>query len=161
MSDLVVLGLKLGFLALLWLFIAFVANVIRTDLFGRKVPAAELAQASFEAASAPGKPQRISRKVGKQLPTVLKVTHGPQAGKVLPLAGGVLIGRAADCQLILDDDYVSTHHARIALSSDGYQVDDLGSTNGTFINNERLSATTPFGLGDTLRIGRTMMSVEK
>ena len=46
MSDLVVLGLKLGYLALLWLFIGFVANVVRTDLFGRKVPAVELAQAA-------------------------------------------------------------------------------------------------------------------
>jgi pSer/pThr/pTyr-binding forkhead associated (FHA) protein len=161
MSDLVVLGLKLGFLALLWLFIAFVANVIRTDLFGRKLPAAELAQASFEAASTPSNPQRLSRKASKQLPTVLTVTHGKQAGLVVPLAGGVLIGRAADCQLILDDDYVSTHHARISLSADGYQVDDLGSTNGSFLNNERLTATTPFGPGDTLRIGRTLMSVEK
>lgn len=161
MSDLVVLGLKLGFLALLWLFIAFVANVIRTDLFGRKVPATELAQASYEAQPAAGAPPRLPRKVAKQLPTVLTVTHGNQAGLRLPLAGGVLIGRAPDCQLVLDDDYVSTHHARIVLGASGYQVDDLGSTNGTFINNERLTATTPFGPGDSLRIGRTIMSVEK
>lgn len=161
MSDLVVLGLKLGFLALLWLFIAFVANVIRTDLFGRKVPATELAQASYEASAAVRGAPRLSRKVSKQLPTLLKVTHGNQAGQTLPLAGGVLIGRAPDCQLILDDDYVSTHHARITLGSTGFQVDDLGSTNGTFINNERLTATTPFGPGDALRIGRTLMIVEK
>ncbi len=160
MSDLVVLGLKLGFLALLWLFIAFVANVIRTDLFGRKVPAAELAVASYEAAAAPGT-GRMSRKLSKQLPTVLKVTHGPQAGLVVPLAGGVQIGRAADCQLILDDDYVSTHHARITLAAGGYQVEDPGSTNGTFLNNERLTGAAPFGGADTLRIGRTVMAVEK
>jgi hypothetical protein len=161
MSDLVVLGLKLGFLALLWLFIAFVANVIRTDLFGRKVPAAELAAASLEATAPPGSVPHLSRKVSRQLPTVLKVTHGKQAGLVVPLAGGVLIGRSADCQLILDDDYVSTHHAKITLSANGYQVDDLGSTNGTFLNNQRLTTTVSFGPGDTLRIGRTLMSVEK
>jgi pSer/pThr/pTyr-binding forkhead associated (FHA) protein len=160
MSDLVVLGLKLGFLALLWLFVLFVANVIRTDLFGRKLPAAELAQATFEATSAPGTP-RMSRKVTKQMPTVLKVTHGKQAGLTVPLGGGVLIGRGADCQLILDDDYVSTHHARITLGADGYLVEDLGSTNGTMLNNEPLTAPTSFNPGDSLRIGRTLMSVEK
>jgi hypothetical protein len=161
MTDLVVLGLKLGFLALLWLFIAFVANVIRTDLFGRKVPATELAVANLEAVAGPGRSPKVSRKLGKQLPTVLKVTHGKQAGIEIPLAGGVLIGRSSDCQLILDDDYVSTHHAKITLTAAGYQVDDLGSTNGTFLNNQRLAATVPFTPGDTLRIGRTLMSVEK
>jgi predicted component of type VI protein secretion system len=161
MSELVVLGLKLGFLALLWLFILFTGNVIRTDLFGRKVPAAELiAQPAPGAAPVPNQP-RLSRRTLKQLPHTLTVTHGKQAGLQLPLEGGVLIGRSSDCQLLLDDDYVSTRHARITLSAGGYQVEDLGSTNGTFINNQRLSQPTPFGPGDTLRIGRTLMSVEK
>ena len=158
MSELVVLGLKLGFLALLWLFILFTGNVIRTDLFGRKVPAAELlTQPTPGAATAP----RVSRRALKKLPHTLTVTHGKQAGLQLPLEGGVLIGRSSDCQLLLDDDYVSTRHARITLTATGYQVEDLGSTNGTFVNNQRLTQPTPFGPGDTLRIGRTLMSVEK
>ncbi len=162
MSDLVVLGLKLGYLALLWLFIGFVANVVRTDLFGRKVPAAELAQATVAATPTPaGRPQRMSRKVSKRLPAVLKVTNGAQAGVTVPLGSGILIGRSGDCQLILDDDYSSTRHARLTLTHNGYQVEDLGSTNGTFVNNQRISTPTPFGLDDTLRIGRTLMSVER
>lgn len=161
MSELVVLGLKLGFLALLWLFILFTGNVIRTDLFGRKVPSAELlAQPAPGAAPVANQP-RLSRRLLKQLPHTLTVTHGKQAGLQLPLEGGVLIGRSSDCQLLLDDDYVSTRHARITLSSSGYQVEDLGSTNGTFVNNQRLTQPTPFSPGDTLRIGRTLMSVEK
>ncbi len=161
MSELVVLGLKLGFLALLWLFILFTGNVIRTDLFGRKVPAAELiAEPAPGAAPAPHQP-RLSRRALKQLPHTLTVTHGKQAGLQLPLEGGILIGRSSDCQLLLDDDYVSTRHARITLAAGGYQVEDLGSTNGTFINNQRLTQPAPFGPGDTLRIGRTLMSVEK
>ncbi len=162
MSDLVVLGLKLGYLALLWLFIGFVANVIRTDLFGRKVPAVELAQATVAATPATGgRPQRMPRKVSKRLPTVLKVTNGAQAGVTVQLGSGVLIGRSSDCQLILDDDYSSTRHARLTLTPNGYQVEDLGSTNGTFVNNQRISTPTSFGLDDTLRIGRTLMSVER
>jgi len=155
MSELVVLGLKLGFLALLWLFILFTGNVIRTDLFGRKVAAAELAGAPTAPAT---RQPKVSRRALKQLPTTLTITHGMQAGLKLPLEGGVLIGRSSDCQLLVEDDYVSTRHARTA---SGYQVEDLGSTNGTFINNQRLSEPMPFGLGDTLRIGRTLMSVEK
>lgn len=160
MSELVVLGLKLGFLALLWLFILFTGNVIRTDLFGRKVPAAELVAPSSAGAPLATQP-RVSRRALKKLPHTLTITHGKQAGLQLPLEGGVLIGRSSDCQLLLDDDYVSTRHARITLSAIGYQVEDLGSTNGTFLNNQRLTQPAPFGPGDTLRIGRTLMSVEK
>ncbi len=158
MSELVVLGLKLGFLAILWLFILFTGNVIRTDLFGRRVPAAELVE---PAPVAGVKQPKLSRKALKQLPKTLKITHGKQAGLELPLEGGVLIGRSSDCQLLLEDDYVSTRHARISVSPTGYQVDDLGSTNGTFLNNQRITQPTPFRLGDTLRIGRTLMSVER
>ena len=157
MSELAVLGLKVGFLALLWLFILFTGNVVRTDLFGRKVSAAELAAPG--AVGAP--PQKMSRRALRQLPKTLTVTHGKQAGLQLPMAEGILIGRSSDCQLLLDDDYVSTRHARISRTATGFQVEDLGSTNGTFVNNQRISAPTPFGIEDTLRIGRTMMSAEK
>ncbi|MFZ0530401.1 MAG: FHA domain-containing protein [Propionicimonas sp.] len=159
MSDLVVLGLKLGFLALLWLFILFTGNVIRTDLFGRKVSADELAPAAAGAASAPA--VKLSRRQARKLPTSLVVTHGRQAGLKLPLGDLVLIGRAPDCQLVLDDDYVSTRHARITRTASGYQVEDLGSTNGSLVNNQRIAVPTRFDVGDTLRIGRTLMSVEK
>ena len=157
MSELVVLGLKLGFLALLWLFILFTGNVIRTDLFGRKVSGAEL-----PVPVAPGaKLQKMSRRALRQLPKTLTITHGRQAGLRLPLEEGILIGRARDWQVLLDDDYVSTRHARISRTPSGYQVEDLGSTNGTYINNQRITTPTPFGVQDTLRIGRTLMSAEK
>ncbi len=161
MSELVVLGLKLGFLALLWLFILFTASVIRTDLFGRKVTAAELATPGAPGAPPAERAPRLSRRALKQLPRTLTVTHGAQAGVRLPLGEEVLIGRSTDCQLLLDDDYVSTRHARIRRAGAEFQVEDLGSTNGTFVNNQRITTPTTFGLGDTLRIGRTLMNVEK
>lgn len=157
MSELAVLGLKVGFLALLWLFILFTGNVVRTDLFGRKVSAAELAAQGVGGAA----PKKMSRRALRQLPKTLTVTHGKQAGLQLPLGEGILIGRSSDCQLLLDDDYVSTRHARISRTPTGYQVEDLGSTNGTFVNNQRITVPTAFGIEDTLRIGRTMMSAEK
>lgn len=151
-----VLGLKLAFLAALWLFILLTGNVIRTDIFGRKVSADELAPS---AASEP--PAKLSRRARRQVPTTLVVKQGRQAGLQLPLGEGILIGRSSDCQLILEDDYVSTRHARISRTSGGYQVEDLGSTNGTFLNNQRVTQPSPFRLEDTIRIGRTIMSAEK
>lgn len=65
----------------------------------------------------------MSRKVSKHLPAVLKVTNGAQAGVTVPLGSGILIGRSGDCQLILDDDYASTRHARLTLTPSGYQVE--------------------------------------
>ena len=161
MSDLVVLALKLGFIALLWLFILFTGNVIRTDLFGRKVSAAELAPAAQPGAAPSAPPVKLSRRQAKKLPKSLVVTHGRQAGLTLPLGDALLIGRSPDCQLVLDDDYVSTRHAQITRTASGYQVEDLGSTNGSLVNNQRVTTPTAFGIGDTLRIGRTLMSVEK
>jgi hypothetical protein len=155
MSDLVVLALKVLFLALLWLFVLFTGNVIRTDMFGRKVTTDEMG----EIAPVTAPPRK--RRQDKRLPTRLKISKGNQVGLTLPLEGGIKIGRSSDCQLILDDDYVSTRHAQISLGTDGYQIEDLGSTNGTYVNGERITSATPFTLTDTVRIGRTLMIVER
>ncbi len=154
MSELVLLGLKFAFLALLWLFILFAGHVIRTDLFGRRVPAG----APAAAVAAPKPPRRQRR--AKGMPTTLRITQGKQAGLTMALGESLLIGRSADCQLILDDDYTSTRHARIYATPRGPMVEDLGSTNGTYLNNERIAAPIPFTTNDTLRIGRTLLVVE-
>lgn len=159
MSELLVLGLKLAFLALLWLFVLFAVNVIRTDMFGRRVPAA-----AANAAPKPPRPQKPRKEKPRKtrgVPRNLRVTEGRQAGLVLPLGEMLKIGRSSDCQLILDDDYVSTRHARIYPAGKGFVVEDLGSTNGTFLNDKRVITATPFTTSDTLRIGRTEMVVEK
>ncbi len=158
MSELLVLALKFAFLALLWVFILFTGAVIRSDLFGRRVPAAPLQSAP--AASTPAKPGWRERRAGRRTPTTLRITKGKQAGLTMSLGNQLKIGRSTDCQLILDDDYVSTRHARIYRSGEGYLVEDLGSTNGTYLNNERLSSPAPFTTADTLRIGRTLLVVE-
>ncbi len=159
MSELVVLALKLLFLALLWLFVLFAGNVIRTDLFGRKLATDEYGE--LQPAAELRKVTKERRRGNRSLPSALAITHGNQAGLTVQLNEGITIGRAADCQLILEDDYVSTRHARITRTDGGYVVEDLGSTNGTYVNNERIGAPTPFGLTDTMRIGRTLMAVQR
>jgi pSer/pThr/pTyr-binding forkhead associated (FHA) protein len=88
------------------------------------------------------------------------VTEGPLAGTSLPLRGsGVLIGRNPECALVLDDDYASGRHCRIAPGPDGWMVEDLGSTNGTYLGRERLTGSRPVEVGSTLRIGKTVLEL--
>lgn len=92
---------------------------------------------------------------------MVMISQGSQAGLSAELAGGVImIGRGADCQLILEDDYVSTRHARVVSTPNGIYVEDLGSTNGTYVNGQRITAPTTITLADTVRIGKTMMKLE-
>lgn len=155
MSELLVLALKFAFLGLLWVFILFSVNVIRTDLFGRRVPVVDAAPAP----AAP-RPSRRAQRAARRVPRILRITQGKQLGLTMDLGESLKIGRSSDCQLILDDDYVSTRHARIYRTEAGYLIEDLGSTNGTYLNDERLSAPAPFTPSDTLRIGRTLLKVE-
>ncbi len=156
MSDLIVTALKIAFLAGLWLFVLIVANVIRNDLLGRELAPAEAATIAQQ----PPQRERGRRRRGKE-PRVLAIDTGAHAGARLQLVDVVRIGRSADCELLLDDDYVSTHHATLHLDDAGrWVVTDLGSTNGTFVNESRLEAPTVVTPADTVRIGRTQMRVE-
>jgi len=156
MADLIVTLLKVAFLAVLWLFVLLVANVIRTDLF-RTAPVGPREKASRPQTSRAPQP----KKRGKNDPRVLAIDTGPQAGTRLALVDEFRIGRSADCALILDDDYVSGDHASQARRSGGeWVVTDLGSTNGTFVNEVRVVTPTVVTAADSLRIGRTQMRLE-
>ena len=158
MSEIALLIIKVVFLALLWLFILSAVSVIRSDLFGKTVRASDQPQPQ-ELETPPPPPRKAKRQRGQ--PRVFMITQGSQAGLSADLAGGVImIGRGADCQLILDDDYVSTRHARVVGSPSGIYVEDLGSTNGTYVNGQRITAPTTITLADTVRIGKTMLRLE-
>jgi len=152
MSAVLVTALRVAFLALLWFFILLAANVVRTDMFGRTV-------AAGSPELAPPPPQRKRRRSG---PTTLVVTEGRSSDTQVDLADGLIIGRARDAGLTIDDDYASTHHARLIQSvGGGWQIEDLTSTNGTYVNDVRLIAPTTVTPKDDIRIGRTHLRLEK
>ncbi|MEI8083934.1 MAG: FHA domain-containing protein, partial [Actinomycetes bacterium] len=92
----------------------------------------------------------------------LVVVDGSLKGTVLPLGTStVTIGRAPDCTLVVDDDYASSHHARLYQSEGHWIIEDTGSTNGTWIERTRITGPTLIELGMPLRIGRTVFELRK
>lgn len=158
MSELTLTLIKLGFLALLWMFVLSVLSVIRSDLFGAKVDAR--APAAAVPVGKPSKPSRPKKKRGQ--PSTITITDGPQAGVAAVLdSEPVVIGRGSDCQIKLDDDYSSTRHARLFQSEGQWWVEDLGSTNGTYLDGQRVTRPVPAEIGGSIRIGRTTLSLAK
>ena len=104
-------------------------------------------------------PPRQTRPTG---PTRLVVTDGPLRGTIIPLgASAVLLGRAPSCTLVLDDDYSSSRHARIYPQGGQWFVEDLGSTNGTFVADQRVEAPTPLQTGTPVRVGQSVLELQR
>lgn len=214
MSELTVTLLRLGFLALLWIFVLSAIAVLRRDLAPRRAPrgrqqsrvtsgpARPTAAGATPTASAPAAPviaapaptappqptpaadtartdassgeaapatQTPARAVPKRRsfkraanPTRIAVTGGPQSGVELELGDTtILIGRTASATLHVDDDYTSTRHARIYGQDGAWWVEDLGSTNGTFVNDERITEPTRLAAGSVVRLGKTILELRR
>ena len=155
MSELTLFLIRFSYLAILWIFVLSAISVIRSDMFGARVPEG----ARIEKIK-PGKPSKPPAK-RRGSPTHVAVTEGPNAGQTADLGAPILIGRGTDAAIRLDDDYVSTRHARIAASGDQWFVEDLGSTNGTYVGTVRITQPTTISLGTKIRIGKTILELRK
>ena len=165
MSELTLFLIRVAYLAILWIFVLSAISVIRSDMFGARVArqSAERGQSRQEkrarnrqkAAAKSGKPRRGA-------PTQVVIVEGGNKGEAVSLdEAPLLIGRGNDAAIRLDDDYVSTRHARIASSGDQWYVEDLGSTNGTYVGTGRISQPTALQLGTQVRIGKTILELRK
>ena len=161
MSELTLLVMRLALLALLWFFVFSLATILRGDLYGTRV-VARTAKDRGDAKVKPAK-RRLPRPVRTQNESAaLVVTAGGLAGTSLRLKpGGTLIGRNPECALVLDDDYASGRHCRVFHDGSGWVVEDLGSTNGTFVGNRPITEPTPISPGGSIRIGRTVLELRR
>ena len=156
MADFTVLLLKIAFLAILWLFIIVLAVVVNSDMVGRRPKK----RRTKEEETVPMASQAKS-KHNKKEPWVLAIDSGIHAGDRLQLVPEVHIGRSEACELVLDDDYVSNMHAKLNHRENGtWVLSDLGSTNGTFVNQVKITNPTPVGVHDIIRIGDVQMRLE-
>ncbi|MFD8010462.1 FHA domain-containing protein [Streptomyces sp. NPDC058955] len=174
MSELTLTVMRLGFLAVLWLFVIVAVQVIRSDLFGTRVTQrgsrrqeARPQQGGRQAAAPPQQraqqPPAGGGRSRRGAPTKLVVSEGTLTGTTVALQGQTItLGRAHDSTIVLDDDYASSRHARIYPDRDGqWIVEDLGSTNGTYLDRTRLTTATPIPLGAPIRIGKTVIELRK
>jgi len=158
--------IRLAFLAVLWLFVIAAVGVVRTDLFGssvvsRKARKQRQPRARPTAPPKPARPARASRNT-RSTPQQLLVTAGPLAGTNLGLADQqITIGRANDATLVLNDDYASTRHARLFPQDGQWIVEDLGSTNGTYLDRQKVTQPTPVPVGVPIRIGKTVLELRR
>ncbi|MCZ4118064.1 FHA domain-containing protein FhaB/FipA [Streptomyces sp. H39-S7] len=171
MSELTLTVMRLGFLAVLWLFVIVAVQVIRSDLFGTRVtqraarrgadPSRPPQQRQQQAQNQRQQPQNNRQRRGA--PTKLVVSEGSLTGTTVALQGQTItLGRAHDSTIVLDDDYASSRHARIYPDRDGqWIVEDLGSTNGTYLDRNRLTTPTPVPIGAPIRIGKTVIELRK
>jgi hypothetical protein len=154
MSELTLLLIKLAFLAVLWFFVIAAVGVIRTDLFGPRTATAP--------ARKPAKPAKPVSKPKRGEPRQMVVTGGPLQGTVINLTEApITIGRANDATLVLSDDYASSKHARLFAQDGQWIVEDLGSTNGTYLDRSKVTRPTPVPLGVPIRIGKTVIELRK
>lgn len=154
MSEVTLLLIRFLYLAVLWIFVLSCISVIRSDMFGARAPRTKKPKDKSAKTKAP--------KARKGAPKELTVSDGPDRGQSASLANApILIGRGGDAAIKLNDDYASTRHARVASSGDQWFIEDLGSTNGTYVNNHRITQPTTIALGTQIRIGKTFLELRK
>ena len=162
MSNLTLLLIRLAFLAVLWLFVIAAVGVVRTDMFGSSRPRRQQRrrQRKPPQVKAP-RPARPGRP-GRGTPQRLLVTAGGLAGTSIGLTDQqITIGRSNDATLVLNDDYASTRHARLFPQDGQWIVEDLGSTNGTYLDRQKVTQPTPVPPGVPIRIGKTVLELRK
>jgi pSer/pThr/pTyr-binding forkhead associated (FHA) protein len=161
MNELSLTIIRVAFLAVLWLFVIAAIGVVRTDLLGGPSTTARRGKARQAQPPRQARPARPAR-AGRGSPRVLVVTAGALKGTSLDLSQQqITLGRANDATLVLNDDYASSRHARIFPQDGQWIVEDLGSTNGTYLDRQKVTRPMPVPLGVPIRIGKTVLELRR
>ncbi|WP_210508097.1 FHA domain-containing protein [Naasia sp. SYSU D00057] len=177
MSELTLLILRVAFLAILWAFVFAIVYALRSDLFGSRVkrlqeqpayvPPAPPVATPPAVQSLPTGPPMPAQGASKPMATTrtasrLVITSGPKSGTDIALGTEPLtIGRSSESGLQILDDYTSTHHARLLLWGDEWVIQDLDSTNGTFLDGKRVTAPTPVPVNTPVKVGQTSFELRR
>lgn len=167
MGELTLLVLRVAFLMVLWAFVFAIVYALRSDLFGQKVrrmPAPTVPAGPQYPAPAPAPKPAVSRPepAGSLGARRLVITSGAKEGLEIDLPDELLtIGRSHESDLVIRDDYTSTHHARLLLWADGWVIQDLDSTNGTFLDGTRVIVPTQVPLHTPVTIGTTSFELRR
>ncbi len=153
MPPFVLTILKISLLLLLYFFIYRAVRTVVLDLYGPRQPRRGRAPEPR-----PARPARRSR--GAPTKLVVLDERGAKVGSHR-LAGTLQIGRATSCQIRPEDNYISQMHARISERNGSWVVEDLGSTNGTYLNQRKVTVPTELSPGDRIRIGKTTLEVRR
>ena len=158
MNALTLTLIRVAFLAVLWLFVIAAVGVVRTDMFGHALSSRQQRRQQKPERARPARPGRAARGA----PQRLLVTGGSLAGTSIGLADQqITIGRANDATLVLSDDYASSRHARLFPQNGQWIVEDLGSTNGTYLDRQKVTQPTPVPAGVPIRIGKTVLELRR
>ncbi len=157
MSDAVLTVLKFCLLALLYLFLVRVVWIVARELRGTPAAAPMLAPAPAATPSVASKPQ--ARKRGWRL---VVVQPDAERGRAFAVDGDATLGRGGGCTVPLTfDTFVSQVHARVSERDGRLWIEDTGSTNGTYVNGERIDKPTPLRKGDRLQLGETVLEADR
>jgi hypothetical protein len=160
MSEAVLTVLKFCFLALLYLFLYRVVRLTLRELRAPAVTAQAPAAPAPQAAPAP--PRRERRPEGRGALRLRLVEPAGRRGETYAIDRELTVGRGAGCAIVLaDDTYVSQLHARLFQQNGEGYVEDLGSTNGTFVNGKATTGATRLRRGDQVQFGQTVAEVVK
>jgi hypothetical protein len=166
-SELALFIVRLGFVAVLWIFVFSIISVIRADLFGQKVVSRVAAANAPEVVSAPvgntapfaSAPNLVSEPTGSTA-TKLVIIEGDKTGQMVRLERReITLGRSPDSDLIVDDEYASTHHAKLILINNDWLIQDLNSTNGTYLDGSRVGTPAVVKLNTPVRVGKTVFEL--
>jgi pSer/pThr/pTyr-binding forkhead associated (FHA) protein len=155
MPPIFLLAVKVAFLIVLYLFVARAIRAVVIDVFGPKAERRRTPAYTPRATARPA-PARSPRRLPREL-----VITDASGRRTIPLKESITLGRAATSDLVIADNYVSNVHARIYLRDGSYWLEDLGSTNGTYMNRSRVSTPTAIGPGDDIRMGKATLELRR